>query len=648
VISSGTTIDLESFVDEDDLGQEDEGGCCCSLSCCTKKKAYHFSDGEGHANVHINEAYSGESAFVETVMDLNSYRKWYEVLSTNNSARYDKMMRKAGEVKQKLLINGRFKFNIPHSVAERTTRKAHQQFERPLCVAAACASSDVFLKLLKEDICVTARDKHGCNVVHALVIAAAECEELEEQFFAMYNALLDNTDRDTQRALLLGETLHGQRPLELAAKMGAFGIFRIILETPSFYGKILCQSGTCAFYRYSLSDYEDSSNAKRYYRSPLRYICNIQEEHVQGYLDHKIHEIPLIKAWMKRMYVSNFGLILLLLVLKFANVVLCTIVDPNALPIYAVCGENSSSYPDCNNTRDSNWLVISTVFAILTGFYSIVVVLFDLFDLIICRPCQREKRLADHQVGKNHFGTLGFYRCCHFLLALSTIIMLLVAYLYHFYQEDNTNHAGLVCKAVMLPFIIVDLFHVLENVTFFGTFVTTMQRLLQITLKYVLFSILIQIIFALYFYTAITGFVPSAKGIDITTTGFENVLASIYSTFLMMINGGQAANLSDAAIRFPFYIYMIIMILLLLNYLVAVLLDTHELKPDRMSLLRDIRKLLLAMNVEEKFAGCARKSTCSDKYSGYFVVATYIKDRNFRNETGMKKSTHSHIPKGRK
>ncbi|XP_064622146.1 uncharacterized protein LOC135484513 [Lineus longissimus] len=645
VISSGTT-DLGSFVmDESDLGLEDDDKGCCPLKCCAKKSAYHFGGGEGHSNVHINEAFSGESVYVETVMDFNNnyYRKWYDVVSNDDPERFDKMLHKAGEVKKKLLINGRFKFNIPHSVIEKATR-AHQQYERPLCVAAAFASSYVFTKLLKEDVCVTARDKHGCNVVHALVIAAADCKEREEQYFAMYNSLLENTDRDTQRALLLGETLQGQRPLELAAKLGAFGIFRVILETPSFFGKILCQTGACSFYRYNLSDYEDSSNPKRYYRSPLRYICNIQEEHVDDYIEHKIHEIPVIKSWMRRKYLSNFGLILLWLTIKFANVVMCTIIDPNALPLYVACRENITSYSDCTNSADSNWLVISTVFAIITGFYSVVVVLFDLFELVVCRRCKQEKGLADHAIGNNQFGTLSFYRCCHFLLALSTIIMLVVAYLYR--GKDNLQ-ACLTSKAVMLPFIVIDLFHVLENVPLFGTFVTTMQRLLKITLKYVLFSFLIQLIFALYFYTTVTGFVPSASGTGIEVTGFENILAAIYTTILLISNTVPSTNADAIAVRFPLYIYIIIMILLFLNYLVAILMDIQRLKPERMSLLRDMRRLRLAITVEERFAGCARKSTCAEKNSGYFIVATYIKDRNFRNDVSANTPIHSRIPQGR-
>jgi hypothetical protein len=434
---------------------------------------------------------------------------------------------------------------------------------------------------------VTVQDKYKCNFVHALIVAAAEYRELEPKYMEIYTAVMSNLDVTRKRQVLYEQDEDRFRPLELAAKRGLYGLFRLILDTKGVYlqERIVARQGLHNVVRYNLSEYEDHGSRYRQLRHPLRMIHFLKTSHVNSYLANNIHNSPAVEAWRTRKSKQFFPYVLIWFSLRFLFLVLIT--------YYGFADFSSASAK--NYGDDSKCLPLSPSDMHSLGLFLAVIsffmILFDILEFVF-DSWDKDRKIVDRVYEiKDLFVThTKFYRYGNFILCCLCITQYFLA------QFRVIKSVYLSAKAVTLVFTLFSFLQILELLPWISTVAMFIQRILVLFLHFVG----IQTGFRVVFYLFLRG-----TGTDLAKDkgDFKLFGGGIYALFRLDKGGGGSFGTNPPGyLQFTHHILYTVFSVIFINMLVTVMVDCLTQMTKFKHLIRSLRRLEMIILFEERCA----------------------------------------------
>ena len=135
--------------------------------------------------------------------------------------------------------------------------------------------------MLRNGVDVGAKDWNHGNVFHCVVAFAFLYPDKEPVMCSVCDYLNSELDRKTMMTLLMAENSGGVRPLEMAAQLGVFGIFRSIFETGDIYLVKVETYGLFNYKMYDITECESITIDNRFYKSPLNFITHMDRENLE-------------------------------------------------------------------------------------------------------------------------------------------------------------------------------------------------------------------------------------------------------------------------------------------------------------------------------------------------------------------------------
>ncbi|CAD5113043.1 DgyrCDS2240 [Dimorphilus gyrociliatus] len=179
-------------------------------------------------------------------LPINTYRGYFEALRNGDINSVTTFFDQA-EVNTYDLING--KFIIPR-------RKVSFLIERPIHVAVSSGNIDLIKLLCRNGVDITAIGSNDDNTLHIIALISSRNQNNEQMFINVYNYLLQEFDIAILAKLFMSENKQGLRPVELAAKVGAYKVLLRFFETNGVYRKSCKFLGYYQEILYDITDYE--------------------------------------------------------------------------------------------------------------------------------------------------------------------------------------------------------------------------------------------------------------------------------------------------------------------------------------------------------------------------------------------------------
>ncbi|XP_064640292.1 uncharacterized protein LOC135495503 [Lineus longissimus] len=543
----------------------------------------------------------------DNMMPLTAFSDWFDILKNDDVTGYDSLMAALSEQKEKL-VNGHFVYANVGGGVHKTNNWRNinycSDFRRPLILAAAFGSRGVFMKLLRDGAPVTQAEENSCNCIHAMIIATAEYRDREGQILGTYLDIRKNIELEKLRVLLFTEANDHMRPVELAVRLGAFGIFRAIMETEGVYEKPAGTVGLTNYVTYDMDVYENNRNWRREIRSPLRLLRYMENDQMASFIEYGVIQMPVIKAWSQRKKMQSWPFILLWFVCKVVFLFFYLLIDPRSFKAMALGGcavMRNISYQDhiplhwaCSDKyvkpgRDPN--IMLKLLMYFTGFamlFSVIFLVHDLLELFV-RLLDKESRLLRRIPQRSSYvAYTRFYRICQMVLCLSGV---LGGCWFYLVKNASSTNVILYLKSINLPFILMGVLYILEPLPVFGYFAITLQRMITAMLKFSALQLLIELTFTIFFMTAETHMAE-----------FQTVDDGLYAMFLLSQNIISFGVTPEWYIRVGHYLHYFIGNILLMNYLIAVMSSLICSNDNERKAIQLIRVLDVCFLVEDRYA----------------------------------------------
>jgi hypothetical protein len=483
------------------------------------------------------------------------------------------------------------------------------RFSVPLIFAALQENKELLHLLHSKGASLTTCDAEGDNILHAIVWLSALNPKKEANLCKMYDTILELSPVPVRKKLLLLEDIDGLRPLELAARLGTFLLFRKFIETEHVYKFVIDESPIARRVRYDLTEYECSSTNNRRQVTPLLFLRNMLYTDLEKEAAKELLESPLIQKWIdiklqkvKYHLVMPFIITVLLIVGLMIN-------DNDQVEI---CNSNTNVTSVGNHTTGS-WLFFYTVvgieFLYVTSRFAIIIMnrweahrshssgenrlkrpilLLHSTGVInnticVCFQIYREITLGVHVILPLLVPNLNQGLLGEFLLWNKINIQLLLWW-------DLLMYAQVVPGMANVGYIVAGVFRCM------GTFAAFMS------------------IFSVFFVSLSEGVRSVAKHYCLSRIGYS--AESLYSTFLIMLNMLNPKDVASDASNMPgilIFMHIIVvafLVILLLNYLIALLTDVVAKIENEKTILAAVTRLQIILDsgeTESKLVGILLK-----------------------------------------
>ncbi len=186
------------------------------------------------------------------------------------------------------------------------------QPKRPFVLAALFGSLRVLDAMLRlgVDVFCTERRRRD-NVLHCVVTLAALHPDRERHMCHVFLHLNERLGRDSMMRLLMWENDAEVRPLELAAQLGTFALFRCMFETKGVYLMKVQNNGMFQHKLFDITEYESVSENSRFMRSPLHFLAHMDRGALHNPNTKALVEWEAIRDWGKAKLGQNLPLIVL-------------------------------------------------------------------------------------------------------------------------------------------------------------------------------------------------------------------------------------------------------------------------------------------------------------------------------------------------
>ncbi|XP_074645792.1 uncharacterized protein LOC141902047 [Tubulanus polymorphus] len=522
------------------------------------------------------------------MLDLSrqKYRDWYEVIQHDDIDTFEKTLSALNEKEKRRRISGKFLYvdsvldDCPHLKSE-----IKYDFEFPLVLAASFGAGRCVRAMIEDGVDVTVQDKIGCNCFHAIVVVVAHDRGLEEKYMDIYSDIVSLLGQVDRRALLMQENSEGFTPLELAAKEGTYGLFRLILDTPGVYMEIVAERGVHTVLRYDLSMYEDGRLNRRNMHCPLRMLVFLKREGLASFLNNNIHQMPIIHEWTNYRIRKSIPYIVLILIARVLYVIFAYIWS---YPLFCGASHNIINNPknmsiqqfeiDGKDRLKCTGTVVLTTITIITSILYILEAVFQI-GWYLMKSYSRQM-LSNMLKEWSYVAYTSFYQSCQFLLSilvLSSCVVTLV--------KQNLTYANYF-HALYFPMLLIMLLSVLELLPKIGSFAITLQNMICLFINFIIATSLIKVMFAMFF-----------QHIYWRTDSFPNSVFKI----LLLESGATQFNVANAPVyvQISYIVFYYLAAVMLMNYLIAVMTSEATDGQDVKTLVQNLRRLGCAYHAQE-------------------------------------------------
>jgi hypothetical protein len=466
---------------------------------------------------------------------------WFNIIVHDDYFSYDSLMSALNDAEKQLLLSGSFWYDLYYTqpVVQRALDKSHN-FHYPIILAAIYRANHCLERIFHDGADPIQSDQNGYNVVHSIIIAAAASPHLEKEYMKTYDTVMRNTNFKKRKQLLLAEDVKNFLPIELAAKLGLFGLFKYIMYSDGIYMKTMGRTGVHNHVLYDVGEYEDFRFPDRLFRSPLQYIARTTKASEKSLLDHRIMTLPVIKTWIKFKQRRTFPYVLLWAVLRIVYVLVILALDVLVDKINII--ETLIGLP----ADSAQWFLRVT--AAMSG----VIMLFHLSEWTV-NACYRRRKRAYKETFRYH-QTSPYLAHTYFYRINNCILSLLVVIEYVFQLMSGSkifeNSMYHYTRPPIFCMSLLSLLEILEMVPYMSQFAVLLQKAVPMTMKFAFIHVLMKLIFAVHFYMMChhrpdaPDFVclPSEYSYNINTTGLQHqsfftVKRGFYDIFRLDLNG---------------------------------------------------------------------------------------------------------------
>ena len=182
------------------------------------------------------------------------------------------------------------------------------------CLAAVFDSRRVLQVMRDFGVPVTQSNSQGNTCLHCIIAnASLQSEDKEPQYIKTIKYIQSITTDEDFKQLLLTENEDSLRPLELAAHLGTFIIFRNLFETNSLYMTKTQDLGFYSLQHYDITEYVDGS---RLFNSPLFLMLYLEQRKLEHKSTRYMFLSDPMKSWIAAVTYCNMPFIIMLALLQ--------------------------------------------------------------------------------------------------------------------------------------------------------------------------------------------------------------------------------------------------------------------------------------------------------------------------------------------
>jgi hypothetical protein len=520
----------------------------------------------------------------EMILPLPKYDDWYDALKSDDEEEYEKNMAQFSTHERKQFASGIFSY--PNNLWGKETKCGYKAC---FILAAVFGSTGCASRMLADGADPLVRDPtNSDNWVHAAIEAAALSRENEPKLVELYKTFVSKLPRHTRRTLLEMENISGFRALELASKRGVYRLLRAIFDTKGVYVEQTGRRGLNVYLKYSLKEYRVTGYRERYMRSPLRLVSWAKYDELESLQESGFLKMPVVEQWMKRKFRAALLWIVIWTIVRIALLFFLFYFDPTQ------GGDPNATTPPPigNETRPhhrSDGIDQSTYNTILVTLGTVggVIALSDIVGAFVqlCDPLRRRIHGMDILCLADYVSKTSFYRINQFMLSVFTLIGFTLSG-----AAFRSDHA-LYLKCLILPVTIFSAMYLLEVIPYIGFFGIAMQQMTVIMFKFVVLVTCLNMLFAAFFH-------------DVTYTNpnsmFKDMSSSHYSIFLLMQSEFNFGPNPPAPLQMAHIFFYYMSVVLLINYLIAVLSEAVTILTSAKDEMVFLRRLDVVTTVEDR------------------------------------------------
>ena len=486
-------------------------------------------------------------------LPFGKFTFWFEMLERNDLESAREIVGSADPKEKDLLLNGEF-VSDDHYFCGRTVKPTPCHVKTPLAVAA-CGRSGELIEYLLSSGSDPAKITSVGNIIHILI----HTDYLrQEDFTDVFDTIAKNVSHEQMKTMLFQEDKNGLRPLELAARLSAFGIFERIFNMKGVYRFPKWRDGQHIFTCFDVTDYETFPRSKRR-QSPLLLISETDPDCAKKQQTRKLLFSNVMKQWIRYKYLGNMIFIVLWAIFRLALVTTYISTTDDNTP-----GNETDTDSMCENNYDFIVIKTSDSFLYHTLHISICcfLIIFDIFEFLVI-SAKRRKLFQQVKTRKSPAITTTFYRISQFLFVVGFLLVRIGSIIEMRLFVD-------LCSILTSLLSLWPILFFVQLVPYVGHFVIIIQRMLFHMAQFLVVFIVIFFVFSLTFYNMFSVY----KSCDVR---FATLSWSMYSTFQIMLNmiNIQTVNISDhTAPAILHIIYILFVQILLLNFLIAIMTNT--------------------------------------------------------------------------
>ncbi len=225
---------------------------------------------------------------------FEEHLQYYRALESNNVEEVTQYLSESSTRETRL--NGEFNFGDVSFIPEGELARLC----RPLFVAVMMGAVDVMEFLIKQGADVHKENIHGENIIHTIVAASALDLVPEERAVCMYKRLVVLLKFPVLEKLLMHENMDGLRPLEMAANLGCLSLYECIHFTPGVYLVKTVEKGCFREDWIDITEYEGHEQGNRRHYSPMVILSFIDKDVAFQGKHGEITNIQIVKVWMNK------------------------------------------------------------------------------------------------------------------------------------------------------------------------------------------------------------------------------------------------------------------------------------------------------------------------------------------------------------
>ncbi len=506
------------------------------------------------------------------VLPYHDFECYYDALQNNNTIAVASVLSGAGDYQRKALLNGPFDFGgaslVPANYMSRMSR--------PLLISVMTGSVKVMELLLKEGADIHQTNTHGENIIHSLVAASSLNLICTEEAIKTYKKLVSVLDSLDLEKLLLQENKTELRPLEMAANLGCVSLLETILLTCGVYLMKTIKRGSFMEEWIDVTDYETDSEGTRKAMSPLSILSHMDTQCAFTGKYGEITKCNIVKLWLEKEVKMRELHILSAFILTILYFMIYLLFITN---VHNVVWEdhNDTEYDKMEDTADCRYefFFFTIPNAGRLGCLIFLLLWFGLFSTqVICGWNKKGYRMmklysqtllgTKDKVVRHHFFDV-MYTCT----AASSIMFLILTAVDH-PSVQNISHFIVIISCVTTVWNVL---YFLQISSILGHFTIAMQRMVWVLVQFLILHIIMLMPFVFCWYRLLKG----SNGCP-NEHFSSNFVEHFYNVFVLSLNMIDLTQFKDENVLQKYHIllflhviYIFLAIILLLNFLIALL-----------------------------------------------------------------------------